>query len=165
MEQWDLYDENRNLTQLSVERGKTIPDGLRHLSVHIWIVNSKHEFLIQKRSANKKKFPNMWSMTGGAVLKGESSAQGAIREASEELGIALNMHDAAIVHTILRKDNFVDVWLVHQDFDISQVKKQDEEVSEVKWASIDEINTLIQNNLFTPSVLDGLSAILKKYEM
>ena len=165
MEQWDLYDENRNLTQLSVGRDEDIPDGLRHLSVHIWIINSKNEFLIQKRSANKKKFPNMWSMTGGAVLKGESSAQGAIREVAEELGIALDMNKASIVHTIVRKDSFVDVWLARQDFDISQVKKQDEEVSEVKWASIDEINTLIQNNLFTPSVLDGLSAILKKCEM
>ena len=162
MEQWDLYDENRNLTNSTINRGEVIPDGLRHLSVHIWIVNSKHEFLIQKRSANKKKFPNMWSMTGGAVLKGENSQQGAVREVAEELGIAMDTKNASIVHVIVRKDNFVDVWLVHQDFDISQVKKQDEEVSEVKWASIDEVNTLIQNNLFTPSVLDGLSAVLKK---
>lgn len=162
MEQWDLYDENRNLTQLSVGRDEDIPDGLRHLSVHIWVVNSKNEFLIQKRAATKKKFPNMWSMTGGAVLKGENSAQGAVREVSEELGISLDMKNASIVHTILRKDNFVDVWLVCQDFDIAQVKKQDEEVSQVKWANIAEINNLIHNNLFTPSVLDGLAAVLKQ---
>lgn len=161
MELWDLYDENRNLTNLSVQRDEPIPEGLRHLSVHIWIVNSKHEFLIQKRSANKKKFPNMWSMTGGAVLKGETSEQGATREVAEELGIALDINNATIIHTIVRPNNFVDVWLVHQDFDISQVTKQDEEVSEVKWANKEKINGLIQNNLFTPSVLEGLSAVLK----
>ena len=161
MELWDLYDKNHNVTNFSIHRDEPIPEGLYHLSVHMWIVNSKGEFLIQKRSANKKKFPNMWSMTGGAVLKGENSEQGAIREAAEELGIALDMNNASVVHTIVRKDNFVDVWLIHQDFDISQIKKQDEEVSEVKWASIEEINGLIQNNLFTPSVLEGLSIVLR----
>jgi len=164
MELWDLYDENRNLTGRSVSRDEGIPEGLRHLSVHIWIVNSKREFLIQKRSANKKKFPNMWSMTGGAVLKGENSQQGAVREVAEELGIELDLNNASIVHTIVRKDNFVDVWLVRQDFDISQVKKQDEEVSEVKWADIREIDDLVRNHLFTPSVLDGLAVVLEKTE-
>ena len=161
MELWDLYDENRNLANVSVQRDEPIPQGLRHLSVHIWIVNSKREFLIQKRSANKKKFPNMWSMTGGAVLKGETSEQGAIREVAEELGVSLDLRHSSIIHTIVRPNNFVDIWLARQDFDISEVTKQDEEVSEVKWANINEIDTLIQQNLFTPSVLEGLSAVLK----
>ena len=164
MELWDLYDENRKLIEGSVRRDEVIPEGLRHLSVHIWIVNAKHEFLIQKRAANKKKFPNMWFMTRGVVLKVENSRQGAVRKIKEELEIDMNIKNVSIVHVIVRKDNFVDVWLAHQAFDISQVKKQEEEVSELKLASIDEINALIQNNLFTPSVLEGLSAVWKYVE-
>ena len=60
-----------------------------NISVHVWIINTEGEFLIQKRSANKKKFPNMWSMMGGAVLSGETSEEACIRETDEELGIML----------------------------------------------------------------------------
>lgn len=164
MEVWDLYDENKKLTGKSVIRGDEIPDGLKHLSVHMWIVNSHNEFLIQKRSPTKKKFPNMWSMTGGAVLKGEDSRQGAIREVMEELGIVLKMDNANVIHTIIRPNNFVDVWLIFQDIDISQITKQDEEVSEVKWANINEIEDLIKNKQFTPSVLEGLEKSLQFIE-
>ena len=71
----------------------------------------------------------------------------------EELD-ALDLKKSSVVHTIVRPNNFVDVWLVHQDFDVMQIKKQEEEVSEVKWANIEEISALIKNNLFTPSVLE-----------
>ena len=75
--------------------------------------------------------------------------------------MSLDLRHSSIIHTIVRPNNFVDIWLARQDFDISEVTKQDEEVSEVKWANINEIDTLIQQNLFTPSVLEGLSAVLK----
>ena len=55
MELWDVYDENRKPLGYTVKREKF--DSLNneyHIVVHIWIKNSKGEYLIQKRSSNKK---------------------------------------------------------------------------------------------------------------
>ena len=57
MEKWDLYDENGNKIGKTINRGEKMESNEYHISVHIWIINKKNEFLIQKRSANKKKFP------------------------------------------------------------------------------------------------------------
>ena len=57
-----------------------------HLVVHVWIRNSKGEYLISQRSANRPTYPLMWECVGGSVVKGEDSLQGAIREAKEEVG-------------------------------------------------------------------------------
>ena len=80
MEVWDLYDENKNITGKYCIRGNEISDNLYHLVVHVWIKNSKGEYLISQRSENRPKFPLKWECVGGSVLKGETSLHGAIRE-------------------------------------------------------------------------------------
>ena len=46
MELWDLYNEQRELTGRDHVRGEEVPQGFYHLVVHIWIRNSKGEYLI-----------------------------------------------------------------------------------------------------------------------
>ena len=53
----------------------------------MWIRNSKGQYLISQRSANRPTYPLMWECVGGSVVKGEDSLQGAIREAKEEAGV------------------------------------------------------------------------------
>lgn len=155
MEIWDLYDKERVLTGKTVLRGNPVPDGYYHISVHIWIVNSENKFLVQKRAPTKKKFPNMWATTGGAVISGEDGRLGCIREVEEELGIRTNLSRAQIIETKQRKDDFVDVWLIHEDFSIEDLIIQKDEVSEVKWMTIAEIEKLIENNIFSSSNIFG----------
>ena len=55
MEFWDAYDESRKPLGYTVQRDKFYSyNSEYHIVVHIWIKNSKGDFLIQKRSANKK---------------------------------------------------------------------------------------------------------------
>ena len=54
MEKRDLYDKNRNLTGKTIYKGESVPEGSYIIVVLIYIQNSKGEFLLQKRSANKK---------------------------------------------------------------------------------------------------------------
>lgn len=55
MELWDAYDESRKPLGYTVQRDKFYSyNSEYHIVVHIWIKNSKGDFLIQKRSANKK---------------------------------------------------------------------------------------------------------------
>lgn len=57
-----LNNKRQSLNKIS-ERSEKILGEYRQ-SVHTWIMNSKGEFLIQKRTPNKRTFPNKWSQTG-----------------------------------------------------------------------------------------------------
>lgn len=50
---WDLYNENRELLGKDHVRGGQLPIDGYHLVVHVWIRNSKGEYLISQRSANR----------------------------------------------------------------------------------------------------------------
>lgn len=151
MEMVDKLDNKRQMLNRITERSEKI-EGEYRQSVHTWIMNSKGEFLIQKRSPNKKTFPNMWSQTGGGVDEGETTLQAALRECNEELGISIDLNNIELILSFKRKFDFVDVWLVKQDIDISDIVLQEDEVSDVKWASIDEIRELMKAEKLAKSI-------------
>ena len=151
MEIVDKLDNKRQMLNRTTERSEKT-NGEYRQSVHTWIMNSKGEFLIQKRSPNKKFFPNMWSQTGGGVDEGETTLQAALRECKEELGITIDLSNIELILSFKRKFDFVDVWLVKQDIDISNIVLQEEEVSEVKWSSIDEIRELMKTDKLAKSI-------------
>ncbi len=151
MEIVDKLDNKKEYLNKVSERHEKI-EGEYRQSVHTWIMNSKGEFLIQKRTPNKKNFPNMWSQTGGGVDSGETTLQAAIRECHEELGINIEKDEIEFMLSFKRKYDFVDVWLVKHDYDISTLVLQEDEVSDVRWASIDEIRELIKTSELAKSI-------------
>ena len=151
MEMVDKLNNKRQMLNKIAERHEDI-DGEYRQSVHTWIQNSKGEFLIQKRTPNKKNFPNMWSQTGGGVDKGEITLQAALRECKEELGIDINPDNIELILSFKRKYDFVDVWLVKQDIDISKLVLQKDEVADVKWATVDEIRNLMKSGELAKSI-------------
>lgn len=150
MELIELFDNKRRPLNITRER-YVKENGEYAQTMHIWIRNSKGEFLLQKRSMNKKNFPGDWSITGGGVDSGETTLDAAIRECKEELGIDIDINKTELILTIRTKyNNFNDVYLVTQDFDINDLILQKEEVDEVKWASLEEIDELYKNHEFSP---------------
>lgn len=103
MELWDLYDEQRRLVGTDHVRGEELPDGCFHLVVHVWIKNSKGEYLISQRAADRPTYPLLWECVGGSVLKGENSLQGALREVKEEVGLDLEGSTGKVIFTKTRK--------------------------------------------------------------
>lgn len=79
----DIYDIYGNRTGKTFVRGEPLSDGQYVMVVDVWIVNSKDEILIQKRSDLKKDLPGTWATHSGCVLAGESSQQACIREPLE----------------------------------------------------------------------------------
>lgn len=148
MEIWDIYNINREKTGKTIVRGEKLEVGEYHLVVHIWIMNTKGEFLIQKRASTMQLRPNMWAMTGGSAVAGDDSHTACVREMYEEIGIQPDMDNAKVAFTVTRKDNICDVWLIKQDFEISECKMQVEEVSDLKWATIQEIKEMIKQKIF-----------------
>lgn len=151
MEMVDKLNNKRQSLNKATERLEKI-DGEYRQSVHTWIMNSNGEFLIQKRTPNKRTFPNKWSQTGGGVDEGETTLEAALRECSEELGISINPDNMELILSFKRKYDFVDVWLVKQDLKINELVLQEDEVSEVKWATIDEIRNLIKTGELAASI-------------
>lgn len=139
-EVWDLYDSKRNKTGCTVERGKTIPEGFYHLVVSVWIINNRGEYLLSQRHPDKS-YPLRWECTGGAVLSGEDSFDGALREVNEELGIILNPKDGRRISRICREQtqDLYDVWVFYIDADISDITLQETEVVDVKWVTCEEL--------------------------
>ncbi len=120
--------------------------------VHVWIMNDKNEFLVQKRSLNKKVFPGMWSQTGGGVDAGESILQGALRETKEELGITIPEENIEFMLSFKRKYNYLNVWLARMNIDINYLSLQKEEVSEAKWVDKETLIKMHDNGELAPSL-------------
>lgn len=150
MELWDAYDENRKPLGYTVKREKfDLLNNEYHIVVHIWIKNSKGEYLIQKRSSNKKEGLK-WAWTGGSVLMGENSIDGAVREVKKELGLTVDKEKLTLFTSYKRElyKDFVDVYIYKNDIDVSKLTLQKDEVCDVKWATKDEISKMILSGEF-----------------
>lgn len=148
MEIWDVLDSEGNKTGETIEKGKKLPEGCYHSGADVWIINSENKILIQKRSPQKRLQPNVWAMTGGSIIKGETSLQTIERETYEELGIKINVADAKWVNRYKVEDVWLDIYLLRQDINIEDLSLQKEEVSEVKWASYEEIEKIYKEGKF-----------------
>ena len=156
---WDLYDENRKLLGKDHVRGKQLPIDGYHLVVHVWICNSKGEYLIAQRSANKPTFPLVWECVDGSVIKGEDSLQGAVRETKEEVGVDLNPESGQVLFTKTRKiiegkifNDILDVWLFEYDGEVNLSNATTDEVAQVAWMGRSQIKELFDANVFVDTL-------------
>ena len=159
MEVWDLYDQNKQLTSKTHTRGDDIPDNHYHLVVHCWVINSKGEYLITQRAANRKSYPLMFECVGGSVLAGETSIQGAVREIVEEVGLTLDEKSGTLFHSKVRDfvngkkfNDIMDAWLFKFDGEVDLSKATTDEVCFCKWMTINEIKELEVQGKLVPTL-------------
>ncbi|MCC8013852.1 MAG: NUDIX domain-containing protein [Eubacterium sp.] len=151
MEFFDVYNPDRTKTGLKCERGGELPPNGYRLVVHICIFNSKGEMLIQKRQLVKHAFPDMWDLSaGGSVISGETSSEGAERETLEELGLKTDLSKKMPRLTFFCENIFDDYYIISKDIDLDELTLQESEVSEVKWADLEEIIDKIKKGVFVP---------------
>lgn len=160
MELVDLYDSQKELTGETVDK-KEVPEGKFRLSVHVWITNDQGELLLQQRLATAHKFPNMWSVTGGAVQAGESSLDGVLRELSEELDIKADKEEMKFLASYRRKFDYVDVWLLNRNIDVKNINMQEDEVQAVKWVTMEEFEKMLENKKVIRSSYDYYKLYIK----
>lgn len=157
---WDLYDEHHNLLGKTHTRGKPITQkGEYHLVVDIITTNSRGELLITQRHPNKPTFPLKWEFTGGAVVAGEDSLNGALRELNEETGITANKNELEFLGTILGGTALHDVYHLKKDIPLSKLRLQETEVVDAKWVTDDIIKQMIQHGIFLPWVYERYSQL------
>ena len=155
MEYFDVLNEKGEKTGETKLRSEVHKDGDWHASVHVWILNSKGELLLQRRSPQKDTSANKWDISyGGHVQAGNSSLTEAFREGSEELGLDLVESDLEHIFTVTQNTTrptqinreFNDVYLIRKDIDLSILVLQEEEVAEVKYMDWREFKRHIDEN-------------------
>lgn len=146
--------------------------GLWHRANYCFVFNSNGDVLLQKRSANKKLWPNLWDLTaGGHILAGEFGITALIREIKEEIGIDVEEKDIRylvgsrsedIIGDTINK-HFNECYIVNKSIDIKDVTLQLEEVSDIRWFTKEEILNRINNNYEGITYKTGVWNFLKKY--
>ena len=150
IEEWEVIDDNGNPTGEIVRKGepRAYEEGVYHWGADVWILNSENKLLIQKRSSAKRIEPNVWAMTGGNVMLGEDPRNTLAREAREELNMELNPDDLTYFTTMKTGNVLIKTYFMRRDYNISEMSYKEDEVSEVKWATWEEIDELVKNGEF-----------------
>lgn len=149
MERWDIYDADGHPTGKTVARGVVrLNPGEYHLVVHIWVITHDGLLLIQRRADHKELMPGEWAAIGGAAIAGEASETAARRELFEEMGICAKPGALKAIRRIVRKNSFVDVWMLCTDVSVGDLTLQESEVSEAKLITVADFEKMVKNGQF-----------------
>lgn len=147
MEKHELVDINGNktgmvLTHIEARDLNNVPKGYYISVVGVVIINDKNEILLQKRSKTKRVNPSKWGICGGKVDLGETTLETGIRETLEEIGILLNKDELEFLSMDATEKLHFTVYCVRKNVDVNKCKLQEEEVEEVKYFKIEELQNL-----------------------
>ena len=165
MEKWDLLDDRGHPTGRTMARGDRLYPGQYHLVVHIWVINSSGNLLIQRRAEHLHLMPNMWAATGGSATTGENSETAARRELLEELGINTQPGELQSIGRLKRRNSFCDLWLLQRDVAVADLQLQREEVAEARWVTPQQFAEMVRQNRvhnYGKEYFDCLSKYLKQ---
>lgn len=154
MEYIDILNPDGSPAGFNYPRNKAHAEGLFHKSIHLWIVNTKGELLIQKRSLSKTAHAGLWDIScAGHVESGDTSEATVIKEAKEELGLEISIDDIKFCRTILTKniydsgryiDNeYIDIFLMIKNISISDICFDQDEVSDVRSIHLKDFMKLV----------------------
>ena len=154
MEYLDICDSEGNLIGKKELKTECHKQGFWHRPVHVWVINSKGEVLLQKRSATIDNHPNEWDVSvAGNVSAGEDCITSALREVKEEIGLKVKPEDfiqIGLVKEMSKREGYINneinpIYVIKMDLDLTKIIIQEEEVSKVKFMHHKELKTFIDN--------------------
>lgn len=150
----DIYNDNRELTGITLPRKTKLEKGQYMLYVYALIRDNNGNFLVTQRAMDKKWAAGQWEVPGGGSMAGESSLDAIRREIFEETGLDVSSDEASVIYSYKNIDEkygdnyFADIYLIKKDFTLSDVSLDAREVTNMKLASIDEIKSLKETDGF-----------------
>ena len=160
MEYWDLYDEKRKKLDKTIMKTNDMKNGEYHIVVNIWIMNSENLLLIIQRHPEKT-WPLKWECIGGALISGEDSITGALREVEEEIGVKLNKNNGKLIYSRKRKTDFKDTYIFKENINIKDTKLEDNAVVNIKWVTKDELTIMVKNNEIAEPIVDEIYKLIE----
>jgi 8-oxo-dGTP pyrophosphatase MutT (NUDIX family) len=147
MERFDVVDIDGQLTGETIERGQPFPKDRYHHVVQIFTFNANKEVLITKRHPDKP-YGNLWEITAGSVIAGESVTDGAVRELAEETGIRITPDQLIpIIRTVHHETIWFSFMVVLEASDVP-VTYQDLETIDHRWIDVKEFKRLFVDDAF-----------------
>jgi isopentenyldiphosphate isomerase len=129
---------------------------LMHPVVHCLVTDPSGRLLLQLRSRRKDVQPGKWDTSvGGHVDPGESIEQALRRELREELGLDAEACAPEFFHRYVMRSE-IETELVHTFRLVSDgpFRPQADEIDEVRFWSLDEIESRLGSGVFTPNFED-----------
>lgn len=144
-----VVDEDNNPLE-PLPRSEVIAQKLwRRTAGGILIHKSSNKILCQKRSDSKDERPGLWiAEFGGKSAPGEDAKITALRELKEELGINVAETDLTYYGLIksAERRQFEYQYYIYWEGNESDIKFDENEVSEISWKSIPEAINLLEND-------------------
>lgn len=128
----------------------------------LWVVNEKGEFLLAKRSKNKKHHPNVWGPSvAGSVEEGETYEANIIKEAKEEIGVNLSEILLGPKKRVSSSHEYFCQYFFAKIPSNTTFHFQESEVDEVRWISLQKLkNWCLENSVeFVPSFIKNLDVV------
>lgn len=153
IEWFDIVDEDGTVIDKASRSQCHNGSKYLHPVVHVHVFNSEGKLLLQKRKLTKDIQPGKWDTSvGGHIQSGEALEDAIKREVLEEIGIPI---DLARLRTIGR---YVFESEIEREFVYSYAythdgpfRIQEEEIDEVRFLSIADIDALIAAGETTPN--------------
>ena len=143
MEIIDIFDDYENLIGIS-EKDEAHKNKKWHKAVNLYIIDSKGNILLQKRSSFKKQYPNYWSCSvGGHVLSKEEPIDAIVRECYEELNLKIDKIN--LIHVASYKESndsnfeFLNTYILKIELDINDISFNTNEISKLKWIHCNDL--------------------------
>lgn len=144
MELLEVFDDNGNSIGKTVDRSARLElDDGEHIALAvIFIENNLGEFLMQKTSKEKG---GLYSSTGGHVDHGETPLETIKREVKEEVGVNIDDDEIKEFGFISYDMPLRYLFYLKKNININDAKVQKEEVEFMKYISVDDIYSMIEN--------------------
>lgn len=144
-----LVDESGNVIGKAARSKCHDGTKLLHPVVHLHIFNSQGELFLQKRSSTKDVQPNLWdTASAGHIDLGETPYEAVGREVNEELGIT-DIEPVFITSYIIETDTERELSYCYYAIYDGPVKIDQDEVSDGRFWSVDEIKANLDKGVFT----------------
>ncbi|MCS7120270.1 MAG: NUDIX domain-containing protein [Nitrososphaerota archaeon] len=139
-----VVDENDNVIGCASREACHSGSALIHRSVYIFVLNSKNELFIQKRSMTKDLYAGYYTGSAtGHVDYGEDYETAAKRELREELGIDAPLRMIGKVKSFSETEREISaLFICHYD---GELKYNRDEIVEGFFLSLDEIKRFIES--------------------
>lgn len=177
---FDIRTAKGELTGRVKARSLVHREGDWHGSVHMWVSNrgadGRIKILIQRRSMDKDHFPGCLDISAaGHLSAGDDFEEGAQRELYEELGIKAERGELKFLFQISREiqgffhgQNTMDreiasVYLYDKTIQIEQLCLQEEELAEVFWVDLEELEKAVKDPEKNYCIYEGELQKVKAY--
>jgi 8-oxo-dGTP diphosphatase len=93
----------------------------------------------------------LYSLPAGHVDEGEVPSQALIREAAEEIGVALSTDSLRLVHVIFRKNHYLNLFFLADHWKGEPQNLETQKCGELRWATLQHMRGIL-----APEVEAGL---------